>query len=410
MKTVVHIIYGHSAFDDRIFFKEACSLVGEYRTVILSKTKNGNLYDMGERKREAGVYSGVEIYGFSDRELKGVLKKINNKWRRIFKRPKTISHRSLFEKIDQLGMIPDLIHIHEPELLSASKKLKKKYSSKIVFDCHEYHYAYFQTSDFSDNKYLHETGERALNLKKALKYCDYIISVTTTMEAINWFLNPSIPHITVYNSSLINKAGKTIPSKPIRLVHEGVMSFDRGFKLMLEMFENKWFQENVRLKIIGGIPKIEQIYLDDKIAANPALKECLEVVGWVPYESLSDYISGDIGIIFLEKYPNYYLSMPNKLFNYIGASLPILSVKCLEIERVLDDFKCGVSCERSVQSIKDALEILVDNYDYYQDGVTKAKSSFSWNRDALKLQSCYHTLLGNSAEIGETDDSSATIP
>jgi hypothetical protein len=394
MQTIVHVIYSHRAFDDRVFFKEACSLSKKYRTVILSKTKDGFLHDMGGNIHQNGLYSNVELYAIKDRAKNGLLDRAKRKIARKLKLGKKTNHEALFDKMIELRLQPDVIHIHEPEILGAAAYLKTKYGCKIIFDCHEYHYVYFQREDISSFSTLQETARKMINLRSLLAPVDAVVNVTKTMEAVNWFIFPWLLHETIYNSTLIDKKVIKNKSNPIVLVHEGAMSFSRGLKLMIELFDDAWFQNNVRLRIVGELTGKELEYLNSSKITNPLLEKCIEITGWIEYENLGEFIVGDIGIIFFEKMPNNYLGMPNKLFNYIGAGIPVLSVPLLEVGRMIESFHCGVVVERNVPAIKKGIIEIIENYDKYSAGVEKAKEPMSWKTDEKKLYALYDTLLG----------------
>jgi glycosyltransferase involved in cell wall biosynthesis len=397
MKTIIHIVYSHKAFDDRVFFKEAISLSKRYRTIILSGTKDGKLLDMGGKVHESGFYSGVEVYGFKVEVSKDIYNKILRKLRRKLNLAKRQDYSSLYKKIEELNLKPDIIHIHEPSILSAIPYLKYNYSCKVIFDCHEYHYAYFQEHNFSSDKNLKLVAEELKKFRYNFNNCDGVINVTKTMEAINWFIKPSIKHITIQNSTLINKVSNNKnPSFPIWLVHEGAMSFSRGLKLMIEMFEDSWFKDNIRLKIVGELSGKEAEYYLEKVSKFPYLKDCIKITGWIDYEELQENISGDIGLIFFEKFPNNYLGMPNKLFNYIGSGIPVLTVELLEVGRVMDSFGCGLMVNRNLLSIKNGINEIIQNYSSFIEGVERARKPLSWEHDEKKLLKFYDDLMGDS--------------
>lgn len=394
MNTVIHIIFSHNAFDDRVFYKEAVSLAKKYRTIILSGTKDGFIYDMGGKQKLEGTYSGVEIYSYPIRKKKNAIGRfVGRIYRNLHIKSKPY-YSALFDRINTLKLNPSIVHIHEPELLVLAEKFKKKYSCKIIFDCHEYYYIHFQTESFLDSWHFNEIKKSAYFFKNKFRNCDAIIGVTKTMEAVNWFLCPNKIHTTIQNSTLIDiKKKESTISYPIRLVHEGSMSFNRGLKLMIEMFSDSWFRENVRLKIVGELKGEELNYYSSMLESNPYLKDCINITGWIAYENLKKYLDGDIGIIFLEKYPNYYLSMPNKLFNYVGANMPVLTVDLLEINRTLDSYGIGEITLKSISSIKSEILKIVDNYQYYLNNIKKAKIKLNWEHDEKKLFKLYEEIL-----------------
>jgi glycosyltransferase involved in cell wall biosynthesis len=163
---------------------------------------------------------------------------------------------------------------------------------------------------------------------------------------------------------------------------------------MLELFTDEYFRNNVKLKIIGSLKGAEETFFYDFCKEYKIDNNMVEVTGWIPYEKLPDYLFGNIGIIFFEKTFNAYYSMPIKLFNYISASMPILSTHCAELSEFIEYNKIGCIVERDISSIKTGLKELVSNYSFYLKNIQNIQYSVSWETEKSKLLGLYQNLLG----------------
>jgi glycosyltransferase involved in cell wall biosynthesis len=234
-----------------------------------------------------------------------------------------------------------------------------------------------------------------LLLKKVVTSVDAVISVTKNLDNIISLMCGNKKHIIVYNSSLLPvKNARILPNEnKITLLHEGMMRFDRGLKLMLELFTDEYFRKNIKLKIIGGISGDEREYYDKKIREYNIDDSMIEFTGWVDYENLHEYLTGDIGIIFFGITFNAYYGMPNKLFNYINAGMPILSTRCAELSDLISYNRIGCVVERDLNSIKAGIKEIMRNYNFYLENIKQIQAAYNWSNDEQKLISLYDSLL-----------------
>ena len=78
------------------------------------------------------------------------------------------------------------------------------------------------------------------------------------------------------------------------------------------------------------------------------------ITGWLPYEKVSDAMRDCHAglILFRECIENRMAGPPNKLFNYMNAGLPVLSVDFPEMRQIIMEEECGVLLnDQSVKSI-----------------------------------------------------------
>jgi glycosyltransferase involved in cell wall biosynthesis len=175
----------------------------------------------------------------------------------------------------------------------------------------------------------------------------------------------------------------SIPKDKLILIYQGVILEGRG---ILPMFT--FLKENDEfIFCIIGTGKSKQQYID--IASSPLLQNKVFFHNAVEYSKLSEITaSADIGIALIEPITfSYRLALPNKLFEYIQAGLPVLTSDLPAMKDVIDTFHCGLTIPEkfSNDTIKKTLENLKSNYSYFANNALSA-SKF------LNFESQYETI------------------
>jgi glycosyltransferase involved in cell wall biosynthesis len=123
--------------------------------------------------------------------------------------------------------------------------------------------------------------------------------------------------------------------------------------------------------------------------------------GLVPLDELPDYTaSADIGIALIQNAClSYYYSLPNKLFEYMQAGLPVIASDFPEIRSVVQKFEIGYVVDpESPDAVAQALRTILD------DGDTKslmransyaASKVCNWNHESQKLILAYRHFACN---------------
>ena len=131
--------------------------------------------------------------------------------------------------------------------------------------------------------------------------------------------------------------------KELVLVLQGHLKPGRGCELMLDAMQ--WI-DGARLVFLGEGPlrgpleaRTRSLQLDEKVFFHDL----------VPPDQLLDVTaSADLGICLIEPLTaSLRLSLPNKLFEYLRAGLPVIASDLPEISRVIEQFDVGV-CMRNL--------------------------------------------------------------
>jgi len=382
---ILMIALQHCANDDRIFYKEAQSLISNGYSVsyLLLTDKEGHIKDMSGRilnKKKERIFflDGIKIIGIQPPT--NVLGTLLNK---VFlgKFQQEIISAILKEN-------SNIYHAHEPISLRIAIKAAKFTNKKVIYDSHE--------------SWVGGTIKEQLIKIKYLKKIKYLITVNKgILKNLSQGANFTYTEI-IYNCSLpalfpFNNDPLKI-NTPIVLVHEGALSFNRGLKNMLSaLLLLRTQNPDIKLKIIGDSPKKEMDYISKFILDN-GLEGNISQMGWVQYEDVSKNLKNcDIGLILYSPTTNNLFSTSNKLFNYIASDLAIVSVDLPETKKILSPLNNSIIVEndKSIKIAEAITELIKDPKLLLEKKIASrtAYQKYNWLVEEKKLLNFYKTVL-----------------
>lgn len=426
--TVCMLTTGHSALDDRIFYKECMSLqqAGYEVTLLAPLNEEGFLVDMGNNNLATDeiTVQDIKIIGFNKiksrfRKIAAILQLLKLASMGNFKLG-TESFADIIDKGTKLKA--DVYHCHEIWSLYTGIQIKKRLEKegnkpKLIYDVHEYSPAVGSSSNVVNRLYSKVLSKITINFEKeGLKYVDYVITANQITRGYSLTVNRFIQTEVIYNCPVLSifkeTRSKDIHKERITICHDGSLGFNRGLKQMIEVIRvlKERYGNNVELLIIGDVFGEERKYLKEKLKEY-GLHDAVRCTGWLPYEKVGEAIShADIGIIFMEPTENNMLAgPPNKLFNYMRYGLPMVSVDLPETSRIIKETRCGIVVkDRSVDSLAGALSVLIEDEDKKHKLGENAKKAvyniYSWEQMEKKLLRVYEEILNEeNIECGERE-------
>lgn len=181
-------------------------------------------------------------------------------------------------------------------------------------------------------------------------------------------------------------------NKRIVLLQGAGINVDRGSEELVQAMK---FLPDVLLLIVGSgdvIPKLREMVTQER------LEDRITFTGKVPHEILEQYTSlADLGIT-LDKPTNinYRLSLPNKIFDYIRAGVPVLCSDLPEVGRIVRDYKVGVVADsfepkQLAETISNALNS--PEYSKWKANTSKAADELCWETDEAQLIKVYSQFI-----------------
>jgi glycosyltransferase involved in cell wall biosynthesis len=171
--------------------------------------------------------------------------------------------------------------------------------------------------------------------------------------------------------------------KRVILLQGAGINIDRGAEELVDAME---YVNNAVLYIIGS-GDVWPV-LEDKINRQH-LRDKVKLVKKVPKQELISYtMNADLGIsIDKNTNPNYYNSLPNKIFDYLHAGVPVLASRLPEIENIVSFYKVGVFIDsHHPQHIADTINKLFSSpvLDELKRNTVLAARELNWNSERQK--------------------------
>lgn len=177
------------------------------------------------------------------------------------------------------------------------------------------------------------------------------------------------------------------PAHKIAL-YQGGITAGRGIEVFIEAVQ---LLPNVTGLLLGN--GTLHTSLQQKIQSGKYQR--IHLPGAVPQKKLLSYTAGaNIGIALIEAVcKSYYYSLPNKLFEYIHAGIPVIGSNLPEIASIIQQYNIGsVVDPTNVDSIANAIQTLLEDENTYQEAKTNtalAANHFNWENESEKLLNLY---------------------
>lgn len=186
-----------------------------------------------------------------------------------------------------------------------------------------------------------------------------------------------------------SKSELGLPDKPILIMQGAGLNIDRGVDLIVQAMR---FVDAGVLAIVGDGDVIPEM---KKLVEELKLEEKVLFFGKRPYTELMQYTANaTLGLSFDQPTnPNYKFSLPNKIFDYIHTSTPILCSDVIEVRSILEKYEIGkVVFDFEAQVLANQIEGILANkelMDSWSDNCKKAAEIEHWDKEVQQLGEFY---------------------
>ena len=193
------------------------------------------------------------------------------------------------------------------------------------------------------------------------------------------------------NIKKTNRNSLNLPEDKFIVIVQGTgINVDRGTE---ELILSLKILDNILLLIIGSGGAISDLKI---MVKKNDLKNKVRFMERLPFEEMMQYtINADLGIT-LDKPTslNYKYSLPNKLFDYIRAGIPVLASNLIEVKHIVEEYNIGIVVSSvNPEEIAIAIETYREKGDAYKSEIKtnllKASDELQWEKDAEVLSRFY---------------------
>ncbi len=285
---------------------------------------------------------------------------------------------------------PEIIHCNDTLVLPLGVILKFFTGARLIYDAHELE---------SDRNGLTKTlSKMTLVGEKILwKFIDALIVVSPSIE--RWYkdnIGEKYSEI-ILNSPVLEENTSTIDKKYLReyfsipkeskiFLYIGILGDGRGIDLITEAFKNSDLKSSLVFlgygKLSDELKKLAKeypnIYVHDAVAHEKVVSVAQ---------------SADVGLCLIQNVSlSDYYCLPNKLFEYCFAEIPVLASDFPDISQTVVKYNLGKCTKLDSQSIYEAIKEF-ENIEELPKINASDLYELSWEAQEKKLIKLYNRLI-----------------
>ena len=367
---IAHITTFHPRTDSRIFVKEISTIRNEVSSDCILIVQDG-LSDeeiKGVRIMSAGPKLSRQRY----RILVGV-------WRMLFK--------VLSEK-------PKIIHFHDPELIPIGLILCL-FGKKIVYDVLEDIPKQLLHMANMSRFFASVIGRVYLGFECLAKVA-FSACIVVVPDMLSRFRNSKVLLLANFPSL---EEFPTIPEEnqqrvPGRFVYAGGIGVVRGIGEMVDAIA-RVRDERARLHLLGAF---NNSGLEAQMRTRDGWQR-VQFLGWSSRETVVEEMShASAGLVLLHPTPQYVISYPVKMFEYMAAGLPVIASDFPLWREIVEGAGCGLLVDpQDPQAIADAMQWILDHPEEAaamgRRGRAAVEERYNWEAESEKLVALYRRLM-----------------
>jgi glycosyltransferase involved in cell wall biosynthesis len=264
----------------------------------------------------------------------------------------------------------------------------------IVYDSHEYFTEVPELQYSPIKKGIWKSIEKYVvpKLKHCITVNDSIAELFRNEYKNNWLVVRNVPQKYNFNTKKSRQQLNMPLNKFIFILQGSGINVDRGAEEAVEAMQST----DAVLYIIGSgdvFPLIKSKVLELK------LEKKVKIIDKIPFHELMHYTSNCNMGLTLDKDTNinYKLSLPNKIFDYIQAGIPVLGTNLIEYKKIVDKYQIGEMIDEfSSKNLSEKMnEVILDelNYTKLKANVAKASLELTWENETKELEFLLKSLL-----------------
>jgi glycosyltransferase involved in cell wall biosynthesis len=271
-------------------------------------------------------------------------------------------------------------------------RLKRK---ELVYDSHEY---------FTEVAELIARPQKQAIWKCVERYCfPKLKHIFTVSESIAEIYRKEygkevkvVRNIPLHREYTVKKTRKKLglsEDKFILLVQGTGINLHRGIE---ELVESMLYIENALLLIIGNGTAIKN--LKEK-AKSLSLENKILFMNRMPFDELYNYtVHADIGFSLDKDIGiNHRFALPNKLFDFIRARVPLIVSDLVEIRKIVEQYNIGIILpDSSPQTIAKYTNALLNDHNKrnaLKNNTIRASEELCWENEEKILKEVYSSFL-----------------
>jgi glycosyltransferase involved in cell wall biosynthesis len=288
----------------------------------------------------------------------------------------------------------DIYHFHDPELLLYALIYKNKLSRPFVYDIHE---------NYPDDILTKEWIPKLLRflISKIFKFFENFVAfrlngLVAATDTIAKRFNNHPNCIIVHNYPLLDEFSKSkfkFNNINNSLVYVGNISKLRGLDTMLDSMS--LVGPSVKLELAG---QLIDNYSDSQLKNN-LLSSQIVYHGLLNREEIDNlFAQSSAGLLLFKPINSFITALPNKLFEYMAAGLPVIASNFPLWRSIILKVQCGILVNpNDPSSLAKGITYLIENKNQAitmgNNGRKAIEKFYNWPNEFKRLLFLYNKLL-----------------
>jgi glycosyltransferase involved in cell wall biosynthesis len=330
-------------------------------------------------------------------------------WRSML--PDVLDYEAAFAPVVE-ALEPDVVHAHDMHVIGVGHLVARRAQEagrivRWIYDAHEFVPGLSQYRGRTRRVIAAWATFEAEHIRQA----DRVITVSSPIaaklaEIYDLQRKPAV----VLNSPVIDPPGQgdgvsiraaagVADGVPL-LVYSGVMTNARGVQTAVEAMTEL---PEAALAFVC-VPNNRTTFVEE-LAAEAAARGVGGRVFFldpVPSGKVVSFLrSADIGLIPVLSFPSHEMALPNKVFEYLYAELPVVSSDLMTLGPFVRDYGIGeVFRPGDALGLARAVRSVLSRIEHYRENVRNPEmlDQYSWGRQQEELRKVYEDLLGTTLE------------
>ncbi len=370
-KSVCMMSSAHSAFDVRIYEKEAKSLAAAgYEVAIVVPHENDE-----------------EV---SNVQIKAVPRPVDRR------RRMTSTVWEVYRRAEKLRA--RIYHFHDPELIPVGALLKLR-GRHVIYDVHE-----DLPRDILDKDWIAGWLRRPIAWFAGFfevglaSFFDAVVAATPSIAR----RFPKRHTETIKNFPVLQEfasPGTAYADRPFLMAYVGGVSKIRGARQLVEAMEFLPTELGARCAIAGNF---DPPALEEELASLAGWG-AVDRLGWRSRLEVASLLSkARIGVLALQPVACFIESLPTKLFEYMSAGIPVIASDFPVWRKIIDSAGCGLLVDPAdPRAIAEAAAWLFKHADEAEEmgcrGAAAVKAQYTWSAEQTKLLALYSRLTSRGS-------------
>jgi glycosyltransferase involved in cell wall biosynthesis len=274
----------------------------------------------------------------------------------------------------------DFILANDLDCLASAGIASKLKKVKIIYDSHELFTEVPELENKPRKKKIWLKIEKKFIKRAGASYtvCQPIADYYNKLYDINMQVIRNLPQLRTFSNDY--------KTRPKLLIYQGALNKERGIEIMIEMMQ---YIPDYQLFIAGkGNLEKELQQLTNELNLSKKIK----FVGVLDFDALYNLTkTARVGFSLEQgKSLNYKYSLPNKIFDYIQAGVPVICSDLPEMSKIVNNYNCGINIKTSnPQELAEYLQsLLADNtqLNKFHQNCKNAAQELNWENEEKKLR------------------------